>query len=151
MKNTLLFILFCLPFFGFTQSIPDFTFQTIDGNDYSRSDIPSNQAVLIFYFDPSCESCEKQVQIILQESALNSIPLVMVSNQGPESSGKFYNKYFSKNPNARLLTDTRIQFDSWFGYSEVPSIFCYNAAHVLTEKFTEPVQADVLIKALQQN
>lgn len=135
---------------AFSQSLPDFNFQAADGSTVSKTNLVNGKPLIVFYFDPSCDHCQAQAQTVKENAAkFGDVNMIWVSWSEHNENKAFYDQYLSKIKNAIVCKDHNFRFDSWFGYSEVISIYCYNSNWEKTASFTKEQPVDVLLKSLK--
>ena len=151
MKTPLL-VLFVL-FIGHivkAQTLPDFSFEDVNGKVINKLSLPTNKPVIVFYFDPFCESCLEQAALISKEiTAFKDITLLWVTTNADRENNAFKQNYFNNAQNAIVAVDTQFQFDTWFGYSEFNVIYCYNNKHEKTKSFNTTQTATTLLEAVK--
>ena len=135
---------------AFSQSLPDFDFEAANGKKVNKSVLAKEKPVLIVYFDPYCDHCEWQAQTIKENAEkFRDINMIWVSWEQDEPNQEFFDKYLSGFKYAIVCKDFKFMIDTWFGYSEVPSIFCYNSKWEWVATFSKEQPAHVLLKALE--
>ncbi len=134
-------------------TIPDFAFPTTGGSIITKAALETNKPLLVFYFDPDCDHCNKQASFIkAEQEKLAGIQILMVSfNKEAVPVAAFQFKYFANAPFKTIfVTDPRLEFDKYFGNSQVPTLLAYNAAGKFIKKFTEETPVTELAAALKQ-
>ncbi len=135
---------------AFSQSLPDFNFQAADGSKVTKSSLVQGKPLIVFYFDPFCDHCQEQAQIVKDNAGkFNDINMIWVSWEEHTENKAFHEKYLSKIKHAVVCKDDNYKFDTWFGYSEVLSIYCYNSNGERIASFSNEQPADVLLKSLK--
>lgn len=130
------------------QSLPDFEFTNAKNEKITPASLPQNQPVVIVYFDPYCETCELQATKINEKAAsLTNVTFVFVSWSENEENDAFSKKYLSGLKHLFVCKDDTYRLDTWFGYSEVPTIYVYNKNRQKTATFTTLVTVDELLNA----
>lgn len=151
MKTTfvVLFVLF-ISQLAKTQTLPDFTFENLNGETIKTQSISSDKPVIVFYFDPFCETCLEQAALISKEiTAFKDITLLWVTTNNDPENNAFKQKYFNTAKNVIIAVDTQFQFDTWFGYSEFNAIYCYNNKHEKTKSFKSTQTSSTLLEAIK--
>ena len=149
MKTTfvVLFVLF-ISQIAKTQTLPDFTFEDLNRETIKTQSLSSDKPVIVFYFDPFCESCNEQAVLISKEIiAFKEVTLLWVTTNNDPENNAFKQKYFNTAKNVIIAVDTQFEFDTWFGYSEFNAIYCYNSNHEKTKSFTSTQSAVILVEA----
>ncbi|HRG29347.1 MAG TPA: redoxin family protein [Chitinophagales bacterium] len=151
MKTTFLIILVLFTVqASFAQKLPDFSFEDVNGNVINNQSLTANKPVIVFYFDPFCESCLEQAALISKEiTAFKDITLLWVTTNADPENNAFKQKYFNNAKNVIVAVDTQYQFDTWFGYSEFNAIYCYNSKHEKTKSFNTTQTATTLLEAVK--
>ncbi len=151
MKTTFLIILVLFTVqASFAQKLPDFSFEDVNGNVINNQSLTANKPVIVFYFDPFCESCLEQAALISKEiTAFKDITLLWVTTNAAPENNAFKQKYFNNAKNVIVAVDTQYQFDTWFGYSEFNAIYCYNSKHEKTKSFNTTQTATTLLEAVK--
>jgi thiol-disulfide isomerase/thioredoxin len=135
---------------AFSQSLPDFNFEAADGSIVNKSSLVKGKPLIVFYFDPTCDHCQAQAQSVKDNATkFRDINMIWVSWEEHASNKEFYDKYLSKIQHAIVCRDHNYKFDSWFGYSEVISIYSYNSKGERVAAFTKEQSAEVLLKAVE--
>ncbi len=131
--------------------LPNFSFITTDGNTITASDIPANQPIMVFYFDPYCDICNTQAVTTNEgQEKLKGVTMLWVSVEQANELTSFKNNNLGDAANVIVAQDTESMFDSYFGYSQVMSIFVYDKNHTLVEKFTDrTVEYDKLLELIE--
>lgn len=134
---------------GIGTPLPEFAFELPDKSWLTPSVLPENQPIVVFYFDPFCEHCNLEAEWVQNNAQLfKGITLIWVSwAEKVEDNVAFYKKYFMEMPTkVYVARDTKYKIDDYFGYSEVPSIYVYNAARLRTASFKAETKPEILIK-----
>lgn len=133
------------------KQLPPFSFQDLDGNRFTREQLTENRATLVLFFDPYCDHCAKQAEWIAADAdAFKEIQLLWVTTEEAAPTKEFEQKYFAKValPYLHVLRDPDFLFDGFFGYSEVPSIYLYNAKGQRVKSFNKETPTNILLKFL---
>ena len=151
----LLLVLFAgLPFSIFAQQqLPEFSFLSLEGEKFSSENLKNNLPVITLYFDPYCDHCEQQAKWIrAAENHFQNVQLLWVSMEQPEAVTEFKNKYFkgSTLKHLHFVLDTEYQFDKYFGYSEIPSVYIYNQKWLRVAEFHQETEAEKLLDSLRK-
>lgn len=137
---------------GYSQkTLPDFQFQDLAGNVFSKGDLKTDLATIAIFFDPYCDHCTQQAKWIVEaKDTLKDVQILWVTTEELEGVKGFYEEYFAQEdmPNLHILRDTEYMFDAYFGYSEVPSIYVYNKAGQRVKAFNKEVPPSILLKFL---
>jgi peroxiredoxin len=131
-----------------SQTLPAFSFTNAKKEKITAASLPQNKPSIIFYFDPFSDKCEEQATKIKGSAAkFADIVIVVVSSASAEDNEAFRKKNLVGLKNLFVCTDTEFRFDTWFGYSETPSIYVYNKARDRTAAFTKVVSVEEILDA----
>ena len=133
-------------------ALPQFAFELPDLSTLTP-DVLKEQPVIVFYFDPDCDHCNKQAKMVSENAdQFKGITMIWVSwALTIEGNVNFFKKYFMDMPDkVYVARDTQFAFDSWFGYSEVPSIYVYNKDFKRTASFEAETDCELLVKFAKQ-
>jgi peroxiredoxin len=122
-----------------TASLPNFKFYTAGNKEFTKTSLKPNTPVIVVYFDPDCDHCNKQAGIIRDGIAkFSDIQMIWVAfPASAEDITAFGRKYFAAQfgKNIHFMRDNDYTFDQAFGYSEAPTIHVYNKLGKLTKSF----------------
>ncbi len=135
------------------ENLPDFKFQSVLSTPFTPENLAKKKPVIVVYFDPDCDHCQKQATWIAEKiESFNSINLIFVSWAEQTANLKFAETYFGKvkekvTPGMLNFTkDADYKIDSWFGYSEVPSIYIYGSDWKHKQSFKKETTVEDLLK-----
>jgi thiol-disulfide isomerase/thioredoxin len=135
------------------NTLPEFGFQDLEGNVFAYTQLVEEQPTVVVYFDPWCDHCAHQADLLAEaDEDLKDFNIVFVTNTDPDgqASKEFYTKHFEESDlqNVHVLLDPNFYFDGYFGYSEVPSVYVYDAAKKRVAAFTKETEAEDILKKL---
>jgi hypothetical protein len=136
---------------GLGKPLPDFSFTSTSGKPVTKASLPKGQPVIVFYFDPDCDHCQLQSKMINDKIAENKdffkgITFLFVSWGEMEAIKQFPVKHLPGLTSPNFFTkDEQYKFDSYFGYSEVPSIYVYDRYWVRTGSFKAETKPENLV------
>jgi len=160
MKN-ILFIILAGLFSGIlgnvdaqTQSLPSFTFYDYGNKAFATSNLKTGVPVIVIYFDPDCDHCNKQAAMIKENiGKFANIQVMWVAfPASQEAIAAFGRKYYAAQygKNFFFLRDNDYTFDKSFGYSEAPSLYVYNKSGKLVKSYKKnEVSVDELLSHLK--
>ncbi|MEZ4685100.1 MAG: thioredoxin-like domain-containing protein [Bacteroidia bacterium] len=157
MRNALILFAFLLGSLmsGLAQKnmLPEFGFQDLEGKLFAYTQLAANQPTVVVYFDPWCDHCAHQAEMLAgADDKLKDFNIVFVTNTDPdgEASKEFYQTHFkpSELKNVFVLLDPNFYFDGYFGYSEVPSVYVFDAKKNRVAAFTKETSAEDILKKL---
>lgn len=119
------------------QSLPDFSFYTLDGHRTNNRFIQKDRPVVVFYYNEECEHCQYEAKKISSNiRSFKGSQIIMVSFSTSEHIRNFARSYgLDKCNQITFLRDKDYSFNKWFGNCSIPSVFVYNAAHLLVKEF----------------
>ena len=134
------------------QTIPEFVFYDLLGEEFNSSYINDNNSCLIIYSHPECEYCHYEAeQIGLNIDLFYNFQIIMISTDSRESVKNFANKYhLLEFDNISILIDTLDVFHNAFGPNPFPTSFIYNKERKLVKQFKGEVKIEALLKYLNQ-
>ena len=155
-KQSFLFFLLLGVFCQILQAqspIPTFSFQTLEGEEFTQNQLPADQSVLIMRFDPYCEHCDQQAEWIAAAAAsFQDIHLVFVSFLDEIDAIKdFQQRHFGEVELDHLyfLRDPDYQFEEYFGYTDESLVlYLYQPGKKSLKYFGKEQPAEVLLKFL---
>lgn len=113
------------------QQMPDFKFQKLDGKIFTKSQLNNGKNTLIFFFDATCEHCQRTAKTFNANTAkFKNINVVMISMDVPKGIETFLEIYapaLAKMKNVTVLQDDKNDFVYSFHPIKFPSIYVYNA------------------------
>jgi thiol-disulfide isomerase/thioredoxin len=151
----ILFIVFAMLSFSSIaqQKFPEFSFMDLNDKSFTSKNLKTKLPVIAIFFDPYCSHCEQQAQWIREaESEFQDVQLLFVSTEEKEAIAVFKEKYFNGTTlkHVYFLKDTEYQFDGYFGYSEVPSMYIYNQKWLKVAEFHKETEAEKMIESLKK-
>ncbi len=136
------------------ESLPNLRMITIDSSTrILPDDIPKGCPVILIYFDPDCEHCQKVTDdLILHMSELGHAKIYMVTNNpSHEALEQFYQKNrLDKSQNIIIAEDYKYSFYRLFKPSAVPYIAIYNAKKSLVKIYQGETDVNSIISGLRE-
>jgi len=133
------------------QTIPKFSFRTINGEAFTQKNISRSRAKLFIYFNSNCNFCKdeaKQIQKNLDR--LKDVQLLFVSFEEAENIKIFANTYsFLDQQNIFFLEDKKLIFAEIFDARGFPFMLLYSKDNQLIKKFKGAVKIENVIKYLE--
>jgi len=133
---------------GIGTELPQFSFELPDGTTLTQA-VLEKQPVIVFYFDPDCDHCNKQAKMVKEQAEkFEGVTQIWVSwAMEVEANVKFFQKYFMEMPDKVFVArDIQFSIDQLFGYSEVPSIYVYDQEWKRSASFAAETDPDILMK-----
>ena len=133
--------------------LPNFAFESLEGEAYTLENLDQTRSVLLMRFDPYCDHCDQQAEWIAEAAdQFENIQLVFVSYLDEvEAIEAFRDRHFKESGLAELyfLRDPNYQFEEFFGYTDDSlNIYLYQPGKKKLKYFGEEQAADVLLTFL---
>jgi len=95
---------------------------------YRKDDLPRKTPVMLFYFNPKCEHCQKLTEeIVARENDFKNIQIVMATSMHFDSLASFRARYLpGTHKNIVLAFDPAFSLMHFFRVSHLPFIALYN-------------------------
>jgi peroxiredoxin len=115
---------------GIPQSVPEFTFYTIKGNQaVSRTSLALKGNIVFVFFDPGCSHCRTDITAMGDNfDKFKNANFYLVSQQNSALVNEFMNTYGKKmqnKPNVHVLLDRNYEFLQKFNPSQYPATYVY--------------------------
>ncbi len=132
------------------EQIPDFTFATLESQDFTKNELTEGSTTIFLYFNSECEFCQEEAKGISDSvESFKNTQLLFISREAPDTIKKFADFYtLSTYDNIRFLHDQRGDFTRLFGATTIPYSLVYDVNQNLIEKFKGFVKVENLIKIL---
>ena len=116
-----------------TRTLPPFSLLSVDSVVFTQSLLEEDRNTIIMLFDPTCEHCQKQMDLLLSMKELpDYAQLVMISIDKMEENKLFYHKYhLERFPFVHLGKDFKQFFLSYYRPSTLPLLVFYNKKNEL--------------------
>lgn len=130
--------------------IPNFSFNTLDGNTFTKKNISDKVPKLFVYFNSDCDYCHSEAQQIQENlEKLKDIQLLFVSFEPADSIKVFAEKYQLLNKeNITFLEDEKMIFSNLFDAKSIPFMLLYSKENQLIKKFKGATKIENVLKAL---
>jgi thiol-disulfide isomerase/thioredoxin len=135
--------------FAQPTALPNFKFNAVSGGVFTKANLKPGLATVVILFSPDCEHCQQQAQWIREGAAKfqNNVQFMWVSfEENVELIRSFPGKFLSgvKTP-MYFLHDPNLEFDKYFGDSQVPTILVYDSKGQLAKAFRSEVEVEKLL------
>lgn len=131
--------------------LPEFRILKADSTWFTDQLIPQDKPVIIMYFNPDCEHCQKEAEVLVRNrEILDSAFLLLASYDSPEDIGHFVKRY--KLDQFRYMAagrDADYYLPTFFKVEKTPFIAVYSRYHRFVKAFTDgayPEELSQLIK-----
>lgn len=132
------------------KTIPQFSYQEIDGGVFTEKNIKDNTPTLFVYFNSECDFCNEEAQMIKENiDKLKDVQIVFVSFQPQEEITAFATKHQLNNyGNISFLCDSKATFATTFDVKSLPCLVLYDKDKNLIEKIKGQTKVSQLVKKL---
>ena len=134
------------------KNIPEFYFY-MPGSDsiFTDANIKADKATLIIYYNPECEHCQYEADIISKRiEEFKPFQLFFITYANAEQIESFAHNYkLTGFANIKFLWDKEFIFSDVFGESKVPVSFIYDKEGKLVKKIIGEIKVDALLKFLK--
>lgn len=132
------------------QSLPAFSFYTLDDKPFSRDSLKAGSSLIVFYFNPDCDHCQYEAsQLVSHAEQFIGIPIMMVSTATTKEVKSFYDTYqLNKLPDIKMLLDKQSQFEHYFGKASFPTALVYAGDWQLKKKYNGEIKIEAIIDCL---
>lgn len=133
------------------QTIPNFSFKTLENKDFNNVDLTPNVYTIFIYFNTECDYCQHEAQSISENSAqFKNVQLLFVSTEPKEIIKEFAKSYNLLNQaNMMFLTDSTYTFAKKFDANSIPFLLIYNKSQELIKKQKGQLKAETILKLLE--
>ena len=143
--------LFFSPSFSQT-SLPPFKMYRSNNSIFSATELPKNKPVIVIYFDPECDHCQKLMSEVFKKiNSFKKAEIVMVTFKPVEEVAAFEKKHKTHNySNIIVGTEgTSYQLRNYYKLMNMPFTALYDNDHKLNSSYGQDISVDELIKRLQ--
>jgi thioredoxin-related protein len=110
-----------------TKTLPNFSLLTIDSVEFNQSILEKGRSTIIMLFNPECEHCQKQLELMLTIPAVQNAQLILSSIETHEKNRVFYNKFqLQKYSFVHLGKDYKYFFGGYYRPVTIPVLAIYN-------------------------
>jgi hypothetical protein len=111
-----------------TKILPTFSLLTTDSLVFTQTVLKENRNIIIMLFNPECEHCQKQLELLLSlPEVAQSAELVLSSIETLEKNKIFYDKFrLGDYPFVHLGKDFKYFFGGYFQPATIPVLAFYN-------------------------
>jgi peroxiredoxin len=133
------------------QTIPNFSFKTLQNTDYTNANLKPHTSTVFIYFNSECDFCQHEAQSISEHiEQFKNVHLLFVSTEDIETIEAFAETYnLLTQQNITFLHDSTYTFSNRFDANSIPYILIYNKNQELVKKHKGQLNPDTILKALQ--
>jgi hypothetical protein len=152
--TVLLGLLFMISSIAFSQSgkIPRFQILQADGKLFKAQDLPMGKPIIIIYFSPDCEECQKFTEaLLLKRDDIYKASIVMVTYLPVDNVSKYVSKYkLNIYPNIFVGTEgNSFIVRYYYNITRFPFIALYNKNGDLIKIWDKEENIDDLLNRLK--
>lgn len=129
--------------------VPPFRMIMSDGKIFKAEYLPIGKPIVIIYFSPDCEDCQKLTKDLIDRiNDFKNVSFAMVTYQPVEFVGQFITKYnLSKYENIYVGTEEKFQFlRNYYKIVHFPLVVLYNKNGDFIVKYnTKEIDLDNLL------
>ncbi|MEW4924281.1 redoxin domain-containing protein [Algibacter sp. 2305UL17-15] len=135
------------------QTIPNFNFKTLENENFSNADLPSDTPTVFIYFNTECDYCQHEAQSINASlDEFKDVQLLFVSTEEAKIIETFAKKYNLLNTqNIIFLNDTTHSFSRRFDATSIPYVLIYNSKQELIKKHKGQLKAETIINLIKKS
>lgn len=131
------------------NTLPIFSFSDIEGKEISDNGFRNDRQLIVFYYEPTCSHCQLQAEWVASKiDDFSGVDLLWVAWQPTVDISDFRSQFFPQEKNVYYAIDDKEVFDELFGFSQIPTIFLYDAQNKLIKKFKRETKSEKLLKTL---
>lgn len=136
-----------------TSTIPDFTFQSIDGGALTASQLGPHKKQVFIFFNPDCEHCQYEAQQAHKYTAqLAQTEINWIGPDTEERVSNFAQQYgLDTLSHHRVLLDTQQQMDTIFGTKGFPEIWIYDESGKLLKKYHGETKWEAIVNQVNES
>ena len=133
------------------QTIPPFRMQRTDGHLFKAQEVPKTKPLLIIYFAPDCEHCQKLIhEVLARINDFKKTQIILISFEPINMVLSFEKDYhLGQYPNIMCGTETpTFYFKNLFNLSKTPFTALYDKKGTLIISYQNETPVDDLVKHL---
>lgn len=130
------------------KQMPVFSYFDLDGNVFTKDNLPKNTPVLFVYFNSECDFCNHEAEMIQQNlEKLEDIQIVLISFEKMDRIKEFAQKYsLLQHDNINFIADSKATFATTFDVKSLPCLVLYDKDRNLIEKIKGQVKIETVLK-----
>ncbi len=135
-----------------TKLLPDFTVLSLDSVPFTQTVLAQGKKSLIMLFNPDCEHCKHQVQLLLTIPELTqNTNIILSSTETLQKIKTFYDRFhLEKYPLIRIGKDYKYFFGGYFQPKTIPVLAFYNKQNQLVYFNQGNVKKSTVLQALKK-
>jgi thioredoxin-related protein len=136
-----------------SQTMPSFKIMLSDNKIFNADELPKNKPVLLIYFDPECDHCQKlMTELFKRINEFKKAEIVLVTFKQIGELSPFEKKFdISKYPNIKVGTEgSGFYLRNYFGLEKMPFVALYDKKGNLSYSNKEQTAVDEIVKQLKK-
>lgn len=139
----------------FAQSgkVPPFQMVQANGKIFRAQDLPMGKPILLFYFSPECDHCEKALQAFFKQAGnFQKASVAFITFLPVDKVSKFVKGYnLAKHPNMVAGTEGSTYFvRNYYRIKDLPFVALYTKSGDFVTSFEKDVNLSLLAEKLKQ-
>lgn len=142
----------CFSSAAFSQSLPPFKMYRSDKTVFSAAELPKTKPIVLIYFDPDCEHCQKLMkELFLKIDAFKKAEIIMVTFKPVEEVAEFEKKNNTQKYHNIIVGTEGLGFylRNYYGLMTMPFTALYDKKGNLNYSYRKDTQVDDLINRLK--
>jgi hypothetical protein len=135
-----------------SNKVPPFKMTQADGKAFFAGNLPLGKAIVIIYFSPDCEDCQKMTKELLKRiDEFKNASIAMITSQPKDMVKHFITEYhLDKYSNIFVGTEEDSYFvGKYYKVEQLPFIALYNKNGDLIKIYNKEISIDDLIIRLR--
>lgn len=135
------------------QNVPDFSFETLDKQLFTKNNLAKDKATVFIYFNSHCDYCQHEATTIQEHiKEITNTQLIFVSDEDPSEIREFAKKHkLNTYDHINFLSDPRGSFTTLFDAQSVPYLLIYNKEKQLLKQHKGQIKVEKLLAILSQH
>ena len=137
---------------AFSQSLPPFKMYRSDKTIFNAAELPKTKPVVLIYFDPDCEHCQKLMKELFQKiDAFKKAEIIMVTFKPIEEVAAF-EKLNNTQKHSNIIVGTEgtgFYLRNYYGLMTMPFTALYDKKGNLNYSYRKETLVDDLINRLK--
>lgn len=133
------------------KKLPLFEFNTLDSISFTKFNLIKGKSLVIVYFDPDCDLCEKSGKFFyaFQEFHKDS-DVLFISSNTPKKILNFQKRHNLESiPNITFLRSNQDDFFKLFNTITTPTYFIYNTKQILVKEINDNVPVETILRYIK--
>jgi cytochrome oxidase Cu insertion factor (SCO1/SenC/PrrC family) len=132
------------------EHIPDFSFTTVDNEEFSNSHLQENLNTIFIYFNSTCDFCQYEAQSISENlDRFDNVQFIFVSEEPKDIIKEFSRTYQLDNKEQiTFLHDSLDTFSDRFDATSIPYLLIYDTNGKLIKKHKGQLNANGILMYL---